>query len=340
MRKRVYLHIGWEKTGTSAIQVFCARNQDWLNERNIHYPLMGKLPQHVDLYTDLKDANASRIRRSCEAVRAEIARCEQESLIFSHESLHLCSPAIFADIFKGCDVRIIAYLRRPDEAFISFFVTMARYGLIPVDNLHRSIRKFSHDHINRFEYKHALAGFAWEFGRDMLTVRHYHPDDLIGRQTLTDFMHQLGIEDLENSKWPEDHSNLSLDADQFAIVLRLARSLRALPKARVCELTRQLSDAMILHGSPNHARSVVRFVPASLRHRLLAHWKDSFEALYAEYFDGRAIFDDESWAKISKPSPAMTPERLDELIAIVHQADVLSAPESTQFLDSLHQLTH
>ncbi len=338
MPKRVYLHIGWEKTGTSAIQVFCARNQDWLNERGMHYPLMGTLPQHVDLYDDLQMGYASRIRHSYDAVRAEIDRCEHETMIFSHESLHTCSPAIFAQIFQGCEVQIIAYIRRPDTAIISFFVTMARFGLISVHDMFHAVRKFAQDHAGRFEYYWALTGFASQFGRDHITVRHYQPDELIGGQTVSDFMHLLGIDDLTQSKWPKDQPNRSLDADQFAIVLQFAHSIRAMPESRVRRLTCQLSDAMILHTPPDNARRVERFVPVSLRRRLLAFWQDSFRALYDEYFDGRAVFESELCMQDNEPYRGMTPQRLDELADVVRHANVLPAQQSDQFLGSLHQM--
>lgn len=339
MPKRVYLHIGWEKTGTSAIQAFCARNQRWLNTQGIHYPLMGEIPQHIDLYYDLISGSPSRIRSSHDAIRAEIDRCEHDSMIFSHESLHLCKPELFAHIFQGCDVRIIAYIRRPDAAFISFFVTMARFGLIPIHDLSGSLRAFSKEHLSRFEYEQSLAGFASQFGREQVTVRHYARDELVGGQTLTDFMHQLGINNLEDSNWPEEQSNLSLDADQFAIVLQLAKSLHpTMPGSQICELTRELCDAMILHAPPDRTRSVECFVPVSLRRRLLSVWQDSFPKLYNEYFDAQPIFDDDQWVQSSRPYQGISPERLDELTAVVRQADALPPQQIDQHLESLLKL--
>lgn len=338
MVKRVYLHIGWEKTGTSAIQVFCARNQAWLNERGLHYPLMGELPQHVDLYWDLISGDPSRVQRSHDAVRREIDRCQQESMIFSHESLHMCSPAIFAEIFRGCDVRVIAYLRRPDAAMISFYVTMVRFGLVPADDLFRSLRAFGREHVERFAYERHLSGFASQFGRDKVSVRHYKPDELVGGQTLTDFMHLLGIDDLSDSKWPETQANLSLDVDQFAIVLRFARSLRGMPESQICELTRRLCDAMIRHGAPDGSRRVERFVAMSIRRRLLACWQGSFGALCDAYFGGRAIFGDEAWVGECDRYTGMTPERLGELVEVVRGAGVLEPVPGERFIESLRAL--
>ncbi len=339
MGKRVYLHVGWEKTGSSAIQVFGARNQKWLNKHGIHYPLMGTLPQHVALYRDLKKGYTSLMRRSRDAIRAQIDACEHDAMIFSHESLHSCSPAMFADIFDGCDVRIIAYTRRPDAAMISFFVTMARFGQMPVHNLHKCIRMFAKSNLGHFDYYWSLRGFVSEFGRDAISVRHYDRNEMVGGQTVSDFMHVLGIDDLSGSKWPEDQANLSLDADQFAIVLGFAKTLKGTPPGKISNLGRLISNAMIHNTSPDRERSVERFVPVSLRKRLLACWQDSFDTLYDEFFDGRRVFDDDSWIQRTETYAGMSTKRAKELAKIVRKAKVIPDEHRDGICDVIDQLT-
>lgn len=323
MGKRVYLHVGWEKTGSSAIQVFCARNQDWLRSRGMCYPLMGTLPQHVSLYRDLKKGYTSLMHRSRDAIRAEIDKCDQDTMIFSHESLHACPPAMFAEIFKGCDVRIVAYVRRPDAAMISFFVTMARFGQMPVHNLLKGIRFFAKANLGHFDYYWSLRGFVSEFGRDAISVRHYDRAELVGGQSVSDFMHVLGIDDLSESMWPEDRSNLSLDVDQFAILLGFARTLRGMPAWQISNIGRLLSNAMIHNTTPDRTRSVERFVPISLRQRMLESWSGSFDAFYDEFFDGRRVFDGDGWIERSETYAGMDAKRSKEIAKVVRKAKVI-----------------
>ena len=323
MRKRVYLHVGWEKTGSSALQVFCARNQQWLQKRGFHYPLMGQLPQHIALYQDLRKGYTGLMQRSCDAIRAEVEKCEQESMIFSHESLHSCSPAMFAHIFDGCDVRIVGYTRRPDAAMISFFVTMVRFGEMPVHNLYKTIRMFAKTNLGHFDYYWALRGFVSEFGRDAVTVRHYDRDELVGGQTVSDFMHVLGVDDLGGSKWPEDTANPSLDVDQFALVLAFAKSMRGMPGPKIKNMSRLLSNAMIYNTTPDRLRSVERFVPVSFRERLLSCWSGSFPMLYDEFFDGRAVFEDTDWVMQSEAYGGMDAGRGAEFEKVVRKAKVI-----------------
>ena len=338
MGKRVYLHVGWEKTGSSAVQVFCARNQEWLNERGFHYPLMGQLPQHVALYRNLKRGYTSLMQRSCDAIRAEIENCDQDTMIFSHESLHSCNPAMFAHIFEGCDVQIVAYTRRPDAAMISFFVTMTRFGQMPIHNMFKCIRTFAKPNIGHFDYYWSLRGFVSEFGREAVTVRHYDREELVGGQTVSDLMHVIGIDDLNGSKWPEDRANLSLDVDQFLVALRFAQSLKGKPPMRIRELTRRLCQALITNSVPDRSRSVEYFVPVSLRRRLINCWQGSFDALYSEFFDGRRLFDDESWVEKSREFEGIESQRLKELTTIVSEADTVPSSVRQQFVTNMEHL--
>ncbi|MHA7813838.1 MAG: hypothetical protein ACX94C_10645 [Phycisphaerales bacterium] len=338
MGKRVYLHIGWEKTGSSAVQVFCARNQRWLNDRGLHYPLMGRLPQHIALYLNLKQGYSSLVRRSCDALRAEIERCEQDAMIFSHESLHSCSPAMFAHIFEGCDVRIVAYVRRPDAALISFFVTMARFGEISIHDMFRGIRKYAGERLGHFDYYWGLRGFESEFGRDAITVRHYDRADMVGGQTVSDLMHVIGIDDLDGAMWADDRSNLSMDVDQFAVAMRFARSLRGRPEAEIRAMTHKLCDTLMAQSTPDPSRRVERFVPESLRRRMIRCWQGCYDALYDTYFEGRRLFDDQSWIDEQRSFEGIEQARLNELASIVSGANVVPEEARTCFEEELQQL--
>ena len=319
MSKRVYLHIGWEKTGSSSIQAFCARNQKWLHKHGVDYPLMGPIPQHVELYRNLNKNRSSRIQKSVDAIRAEIAKSDLPNIVFSHESLHSCSPAVFRHIFDGHDVKVIAYVRRPDRAVISFFVTMVRFGQLSAGNFFKSLRFFSRTNLGHFEYYWSLAGFAAEFGKENMMVRHYDRSTLVGGQTVSDFLDCLGLDDA-GSKWSEARSNPSLDADQFAFALYFARTIRELPPFRVRKITHSLCYALMAGSTPDRDRPVERFVPASLRRRLLGSYEPSFPLLYREYFGGEEIFADPAGAAESQEYGEIPADRLAEFVTIARKA--------------------
>jgi hypothetical protein len=333
--KRVYLHIGWEKTGSSSIQAFCARNQGWLRKHGFDYPLMGRIPQHVDLYRNLNHGRSGRIVRSVEAVRAELAKSESPNVIFSHESLHSCSPAAFRHIFDGHEVRVIAYVRNPDRAVISFFVTMVRFGQLAASNFFKALRFFGRTNLGHFEYYWPLAGFAAEFGRENLLVRHYDRSSLVGGQSVSDFLDCLGLDD-SGSKWSEARSNPSLDADQFAFALYFARTIRELPPFRVRTMTHTLCDALMEHSTPDRDRPVERFVPASLRRRLLASYEPSFPLLYDTFFDGRPVFQSGGGFE-DEPYGEIPGARMDEFVSIMRRCKAIPGGIQGRF-DVAHEL--
>ena len=341
MTKRIYLHIGWEKTGSSSIQTFCARNQKWLNDRNVHYPLMGRVPQHVELFFDLYAGYAQRIDRSKRAIQAEIRSCEQDKLIFSHESLHSCKPSIIADVFEGCDVRIVAYIRRPDAAFVSFFVTSIRYGLKPEDTLFKWMRAYTRQNLEHFDYYWALMDFVTQFGRDAVTVRHYHPEEMVGGQTVTDFMHLLGVDDLSESKWPEARSNLSLDADQFALALAFLKTYAGAPAHESAAAVHHICNIMLKSSKskPNPSRSVQMFVPHKLNQRLRTAWELSFDRLYNEFFESLRVFDLSDSTTDSQPYTGIPHARAQELQHVFQNAPSLPTSQLNTINRLIPQLT-
>ena len=199
---------------------------------------------------------------------------------------------------------------------------MVRFGQLPVHKLYTSVRFYAKANLRSFDYYWTLRGFVNAFGRDALVVRHYDRDELVGGQTVSDFMHVLGIDDLSGSMWPEDQANLSLDVDQFALVLAFAKSLQKRP-GMIKKLNCKLSNAMIRNTTPDRLRSVERFVPVSFRERLLSCWSGSFPMLYDEFFDGRPGFEDTSWGDQSEVYSGMDTRRAAEFEKVVLKAKAI-----------------
>ena len=291
-RKTVYLHIGWEKTGSSAIQAFCGRNQHWLRERCFDYPMIGTRPQHITLYYDLKSRHPRRVARIMEEFRSVVESSTQPAMIISHEALHLCNPQMFRELFDGHDVRVIAYIRRPDIAVISHFVTVIRFGYLSACDLSKTIRMYIERYLTDYDYYWQLELFAAVFGRENMIIRPYHPDHLVGGQSVSDFMYLLGIDDLSNSLWPEVSVNPSPDIEQFEFALRCARLLRDLPRVQVQMITKQICDAILAKSKGREkGHTVDLFVSRKVKDRINTFFEPSMNLLYQRYFNARVVFD-------------------------------------------------
>ena len=322
-RKRVIMHIGWEKTGTSAIQNFCGRNAKWLAQHGIHYPLVNDTPQHVFIHTELATRNPQRVRTLIQRVRTIIDESPCQTIVFSHETLHLDDPAAIREMLDGCDTSILAYVRNPVDAVISHFATLIRYGSLPSHNLPKAVRFYRKNLLACFDYYWALENFAACFGRDNLTVRHYHPDALIGNQSVTDFLHHIGLAEAEGSSWPQTRANPSIDADMLRIVARITRATPGLKPPERKQLARDLYDKLIKKLGAEPSRPAQRFVSHTLRQKLYNHYEPNLQPLYDRYFNGQSIFHPPSNAPRTADDAQLAYERTHEIARVIDKAKLV-----------------
>lgn len=114
--KRVFLHIGRHKCGTTSIQKTLYQNRSKLLESGFYYPETGvRVAAHHYIAEALRDNNpaqSNEIRKELStALRNEIKRTNCRNVVISSEGLQSCNPAIVAEFFAGFDVVPICYLR-------------------------------------------------------------------------------------------------------------------------------------------------------------------------------------------------------------------------------------
>ncbi len=321
-KKNVLLHIGYEKTGSSAIQAFCARNRGWLKKQGVDYPQIGALPQHSSLYSTINTKDPRRIHSMIRQMRTLVDSSNCPSVVFSHESLHLLSPQVLADMFEGYNTQIVAYLRNPTQAAISHFATMIRFGNFPVDNLPKAIRSYFKTVISCFDYYWELEAFAAAFGRQNLTVRKYSSDSLEGGQSTSDFMHLLKVDQITVSSWPGARANPSIDAEQFLYVSQVARQMRDKPRHRIMKVTRELCNALIEKSPPDRDKPFEMLVRPSLKRAIERYFEPNLQPLYNRYFQGQPVF--ESTQSIEHPPIFIDPNRLTKFSKILKKSKLVS----------------
>jgi len=130
VKRRIVLHIGLERTGTSALQRFLSRNRAALRLMGVRYPRPVQGP--AEKHQDLVDAIAAEARGAPHPVlgpaedlilrHATAAR--SPVTVLSAEGLSAPDPAYahaLAPLAKLCDVRVVVYLRRQDEWALSAY---------------------------------------------------------------------------------------------------------------------------------------------------------------------------------------------------------------------------
>lgn len=128
--ERVILHIGVNKTGSTALQTALRDNASLLLDRGFYYaPTQPEAwPNHNPLAAAFKFGNSSDVGERAVARLIEDAR--GRTLLVSSEML--CEPTTdvvrFLSCFRGRQVLVIAYLRHPCDIVVSAYDEIVRHG--------------------------------------------------------------------------------------------------------------------------------------------------------------------------------------------------------------------
>jgi len=128
MSKKLIVHIGANKTGSSAVQRFLSMNNLALRAEGIIVPDNGlrvadKIEgHHVWGFQEfLKDASEGRKQLEAAIDAVDLAHPSASAILLSAENLaaNPAAPSLFEDLVKRYDTKVIIYIRRQDEFILS-----------------------------------------------------------------------------------------------------------------------------------------------------------------------------------------------------------------------------
>lgn len=239
----LYLHCGLHKTGTTSLQKALHDNRDWLARQGVLYPETGLTDDphawgHHAAALALHHPGPG--RRMWEALRAEADASGAERVVISSEALSdLPVPGLpalrpfrmIATCFTGWDIRMVCYLRPQAEMLASLYVQQVKAG-----GETRDICDFMVQAAPKLDYAGWLTGPAQVFGRAAILLRRYQPDRLHGGDTVSDFLHLLGLDPETGFRRPRASLNAGLTArgldEMLAANRRFAGAPRRLARAR------------------------------------------------------------------------------------------------------------
>lgn len=211
MRKRkLILHIGLHKTGTTAIQALCTKNRDALLKQGILYPRAGcehngvvRAGHHTLPWSYFRDPT---LDHAWAQLLDEIENSPARKIIISSEEFDVTGfrphiPAL-AKRLDNYDVQVLVYLRRQDEFVQSFYGTQVVHH-----NETRSIDEFVKDPRTLLDYAELLAPWASSFGKDHLLVRVYEKQRLLNANVVDDFVALTGIAGRDHLAYPKPALN-------------------------------------------------------------------------------------------------------------------------------------
>jgi len=284
--RRLVLHIGANKTGTSAIQRFCNSRRASLAAAGVLYPAAGCSGEAHYRLSDAfgfgHGAGSADDRRAQQdviraALAAELAETAAGLVIFSSENFVLYgSVAEVREFFRDFDVRVIVYVRRHDSWWPSAWNQSVRHAVAPKwgPGLDAYVA-FQRDVNPRYgDWRRLVDRWAGVFGKAAVIVRPYERAQ-IAPDIVSDFFRQIGRPELAAAAAPA--VNASLDAWSLQMI-DIARHADIAPEAR----------ERIVAYTLRHPRGGAPYVPsAEQARRFVEPFLADYDYLAREYL-GRA----------------------------------------------------
>ncbi|WP_205743074.1 sulfotransferase [Halioglobus maricola] len=326
MKKKLYVHIGMGKTGTTALQNFFWDNRKALSSLDICYPRLGTmsnahhlLSPHIPRFLE-DEWDFQKV----EDWAPKLADCTEGSVLLSSELMAWAEESkarrFCAQVSAWFDVHVVVYLRRQDN------IIMASYNQqIKAGPQKRRIDLIYRKQSERFDYLKVLAPWADSLEPGRLIVRPYEREQFHKGDIRRDFMYHVFRQEIEEESFSLKKGNsnprLSLAAGEYK---RMVNTLVTEPKKndRFNQLLMQFS-AEKDQSSTSYFSSQSLLSPAQRREVLDAS-RHANEVIAKEYFgrpDGRLFYEDEPSGDESWPGIDLSREDAEEITAYIKGQD-------------------
>lgn len=243
--KRLYIHIGRAKTGTTALQKFLSDNPEPLSLHKVKYAETGRYynthhPLAWSLHLEAAERGdgrywkrASRYARLDKqpndywiSLRNEIETSPYDTFVVSSEEfgvvldLHLTAP-LLAEFLEGVDVGIVVYFRRQDDFLQSLYNQAVkgnedRYTLGFWDYVNPILK------VGGADCMKVLLPLSDALGKENIKVRVYEKEQF-REDIFDDFLSVLGLEGASGFIKPQGVQNPQLPSDLLPIIRNMNR---------------------------------------------------------------------------------------------------------------------
>ncbi|MEO1001215.1 MAG: hypothetical protein AAFW69_11545, partial [Pseudomonadota bacterium] len=319
--RTLYVHIGHGKTGTTALQRFCALNRRELARRGLTYLRTGRqgIAHHAltvafgwtaYAWIDRKVPPETLLRRFTQ----ELRMLRGDALI-SSETLSGMQDAEIETLARavpeGVRIRVLYYVRRQDRhAESAFNQAMKGRNSARFASFEAYFEQRSGGGL--FDYLGTAERWARIVGRENVIVRRYERSLLVGGDVSTDLCDAVGVDPAGLRAVPMAKGNPSLTP--AGLDFRIAGRARTIPNAGHFYL---VAEAILPEGRKLVTEgSAPRFLSASERQALLANHADGNAELARRFLgieDG--VLFPGAEADVAEPDPveALSRQELAEL---------------------------
>jgi hypothetical protein len=232
MNKKIFLHIGLHKTGSTTIQHGLHKNSNLLLRHGYNVPttgvtIHGNAGQHNVVWEELGDKRFIESAGTMRDLIAEIEHSKEETIILSSEEFCLLRPPQINSVYEKLspygEIFVVVYLRRQDTWMLSVWAELVKQGFVILSFLEWA-KKNMHfgDFYNRLE--------PWDriVGQQKMRVRTLDREYL-SDHVFIDFLKTCDINDIDGIKIPES-MNISPSVKTLEIIRHIVGILGESPR--------------------------------------------------------------------------------------------------------------
>ena len=289
---KIFIHIGWPKTGTSAIQSHIFVNRGWFESRGVFIPKTGYASGlgHAFLAgagslptATAGDSDSSGSTGLFEELAGELERNSDKgfhSALISSEGLALVEDAIIEQAYEHLgvhEITLLAYVR--DQLALYQSATLQEFETLlntPAERFYGS-GCVPPAKLKNYDFAATLSRWNSVFRDNIkIRVRLYQRDLLKHQNVVLDLLDCLDLEPDDSFWLSKQKVNHSLDMNAAAILL-IAREA-GMPKSGMLRLSRALSAV-----AANGFATSRQFLSNSDRQFLQQHFDESNKSLIRSY---------------------------------------------------------
>ncbi len=210
--KKIYIHIGTPKTGTTSLQKFLTNNAKQLENHSIYYPLLGRSYNKMSAYKEQSDLcinggilnrekELHKLLESFDQSRFSILLLSEECLFLQTKENNFQNNEAIWNLLKKYEIKIIVYFRVSVEYLTSLWQEVIKQGT----------QKSLHEFLHTSQYNENLINFydlADKVGIPNVIVKTYEKCRWKDSNIIKDFMSIFNInldkDFLLDTSWQND----------------------------------------------------------------------------------------------------------------------------------------
>ncbi|MDC0736662.1 hypothetical protein N6L24_00075 [Cognatishimia sp. SS12] len=255
---QVIIHIGTQKTGSTAIQSALFSNAEALEPLGYHFVKAGRrraAHNHIAV-----SSRGPEIGALLDEVVAEIDAAPDKIHILSSEMFFRTSiaetlAAAFPDRLKD-NIKFIAYVRRQDKFLEAMYKQLLKNG-----RFRGTPAEFVEKKQHSAAYTQVLDVFARHFGQAALSVKPFERRLFDGGDVVRDFLKELGVPEAASASWSYAHSNVTLSREASQILGQMSRNTDINTRQLIRFLARKRPEGAVRTGDcfqPSERRALMR----------------------------------------------------------------------------------